>query len=68
VLGEHQDAVVAGELLRRIADGPRVGRAAFTLGVLHAQQQREAADARARFVALWPGVAQSKHRRWVKIA
>ena len=68
VLGEHQDAVVAGDLLRRLAEAPRVGRAAFTLGVLHAQQEREAADARARFIALWPGVAKSKHRRWVKIA
>ncbi len=68
VLGEHQDAVVAGDLLRRLAEAPRVGRAAFTLGVLHAQQEREAADARARFTALWPGVAKSKHRRWVKIA
>jgi CHAD domain-containing protein len=68
VLGEHQDAVVAGEVLRRIAEGPQVGRAAFTLGVMHAQQQSEAADARARFMALWPGVAQSRHRRWVKIA
>jgi CHAD domain-containing protein len=68
VLGEHQDAVVAGELLRRVAQEPRVGRAAFTLGVLHAQQQREAADARARFLALWPGVAKPRHRRWVKIA
>jgi len=68
VLGEHQDAVVAGELLRRVVEAPRVGRAAFTLGVLHAQQQTEAADARARFTALWPGVAKSKHRRWVKIA
>jgi CHAD domain-containing protein len=68
VLGEHQDAVVASELLRQVAEAPRVGRAAFTLGVLHAQQQREAADARARFTALWPGVAKSKHRRWVKIA
>jgi len=68
VLGEHQDAVVAGELLLRVAQAPRVGRAAFTLGVLHAQQQREAADARARFLALWPGVAKPRHRRWVKIA
>jgi CHAD domain-containing protein len=68
VLGEHQDAVVAGELLQRVAQAPRVGRAAFTLGVLYAQQQREAADARARFLALWPGVAKSRHRRWVKIA
>jgi hypothetical protein len=68
VLGEHQDAVVAGDLLRRVAEAPRVGRAAFTVGLLHAQQEREAADARARFKALWPGVAKSKHRRWVKIS
>ncbi|MEP6760272.1 MAG: CYTH and CHAD domain-containing protein [Sporichthyaceae bacterium] len=68
VLGEHQDAVVAGELLQRIAQAPRIGRTAFTFGVLHAQQQEEAAAARARFLALWPGVAQPKHRRWVKIA
>jgi CHAD domain-containing protein/adenylate cyclase class IV len=68
VLGEHQDAVVAADLLRRIAQEPRIGRTAFTFGVLHAQQQREAAEARARFVALWPEVAQAKHRRWVTVA
>jgi len=68
VLGEHQDAVVAAELLHRVAQAPRIGRTAFTFGVLYAQQVREAAAARDRFVALWPGVARARHRRWAKIA
>lgn len=45
LLGEHQDAVVATELLRRIAD--RVadeGKNAFTYGILVADQRRIAAD------------------------
>jgi CHAD domain-containing protein len=45
LLGEHQDAVVATELLRRIADQVAdEGKNAFTYGILVADQRRIAAD------------------------
>lgn len=52
VLGEHQDAAVAGETARRLADGasPSI---AFGLGMLAAYERRSAADARAEFAPVW---------------
>jgi CHAD domain-containing protein len=45
LLGEHQDAVVAAELLRRVADQVAAeGHNAFSYGVLIADQRRIAAD------------------------
>ncbi|CAN5520936.1 CYTH and CHAD domain-containing protein [soil metagenome] len=45
LLGEHQDAVVATELLRRIADlAAEQGQNTFTYGILVADQRRAAAD------------------------
>jgi CHAD domain-containing protein len=45
-LGEHQDAVVATELLRRVADEvAHHGANAFTYGILVADQRRAAAEA-----------------------
>ena len=45
LLGEHQDAVVATELLRRIADQiADEGQNAFTYGILVADQRRIAAS------------------------
>ncbi|UQX89515.1 CYTH and CHAD domain-containing protein [Jatrophihabitans telluris] len=48
LLGEHQDAVVATALLRRIADQlAERGENAFSYGVLVAEQRRVAAESRA---------------------
>ena len=45
LLGEHQDSIVATELLRRIADEvAQEGQNAFTYGILVADQRRSAAD------------------------
>jgi CHAD domain-containing protein len=45
LLGEHQDSIVATELLRRIADQVAdEGDNAFTYGILVADQRRSAAD------------------------
>jgi CHAD domain-containing protein len=45
LLGEHQDSIVATELLRRIADEVAdEGQNAFTYGILVADQRRSAAD------------------------
>lgn len=50
VLGEHQDSVVAGEVLRRLAaaHGGAAGRNGFTYGVLWQREQELARRARKR--------------------
>jgi CHAD domain-containing protein len=44
ILGEHQDSAMAREELLKLGSASDVGNAAFTYGVLHAQE-RSAADA-----------------------
>ncbi len=62
-LGEHQDAAVAAEVLRDIAQSPDVdGRAGFALGLLHAEQEQRELLARMRFLKIWPDVRRV-HRR-----
>jgi CHAD domain-containing protein len=47
VLGEHQDSIVAAELLRRLgARSASTGQNAFTLGLLYGLEQTAARDAR----------------------
>ncbi len=48
ILGEHQDAVVAADLLRRLVAGTvdRPGENGFTYGLLYARELRRAADSR----------------------
>ncbi len=49
VLGEHQDAVVTADLLRRLgADAGRTGENGFTFGLLLAQEHERAERSRAR--------------------
>jgi CHAD domain-containing protein len=52
-LGEHQDAVVAERWLRAWARGTRSVAAAFTAGELAGLERAAAADARARWPAVW---------------
>ena len=66
LLGEHQDAVVAADVLRRLAVAPRSGSIAFTLGLLHARQQQVIARTRDDFPALWTGANDSRHRKWLR--
>lgn len=49
VLGEHQDSVVARQLLRRLGTGPQTtdGPQGFTLGLLYGIEQAATRDARA---------------------
>ena len=48
ILGEHRDAVVAADLLRRIAAGTPAhpDENGFTYGLLYARELRRAADTR----------------------
>jgi CHAD domain-containing protein len=69
VLGEHQDAVVAGReldtLIERHADNP-----SFTLAArrLLDGQARAARDAREEFFGTWDKLDRKKSRRWLKTA
>lgn len=69
VLGEHQDAIVAGEEVARLlewkVDGPAFERAANRL----LEGQAEAArDAREAFFDIWDKLDRKKSRRWLKAA
>ena len=66
LLGDHQDAVLATDTLRRLAVAPRVGSGAFTLGLLYARQQDVITRTRDAFPALWSAAAKPKHRKWLR--
>lgn len=59
VLGEHQDSVVARELLRRLALDETQ---AFTYGLLYAAELRRGADSAASFAEQWPDAAADARR------
>jgi len=65
ILGEHQDAVVAAALLRRLASAPGGRAATFTLGLLCARQLDAAKRARCEFAGKWPKVSQPALRQWL---
>ena len=48
MLGEHQDSVVASQVLHRLGTGPKTmnGQSGFTLGLLYAIEQAATRDAR----------------------
>jgi CHAD domain-containing protein len=62
VLGDHQDAVVAEDWLRRIDGGRSV---ALVAGQLVARQQAEAAEARRAWPAAWKQAEAKKLRAWL---
>ena len=62
VLGDHQDAVVAEEWLRR--EGGRSRAAALVAGQLIARQQLEAAASRERWPSMWKRASAKKLRAW----
>jgi inorganic triphosphatase YgiF len=66
LLGEHQDAVIASDTVRRLAGGRRVtGTTGFVFGLLH-EAERAAADAtRHEFVKVWPDVSHVSRRSWL---
>ena len=56
-LGEHQDAVVAQEMIRELSDGPGIeSRRVFALGRLHAYEAEREFDARRAVFAEWSTV------------
>jgi CHAD domain-containing protein len=61
VLGEHQDAVVAGAWLREAASD---GADAFVAGQLVAMEARAAAESRERWPAAWKALSRKRLRFW----
>jgi len=65
LLGEHQDAAIAADLVRQLSTTARGSRAPFALGVLYAQQRAAVAQTRQEFVDIWPRVAHPGWRTWM---
>ena len=66
VLGAHQDAVVAANLLQQAAaDRPTLGPFNFAAGRLLEVENRLAAGSRARFFKVWGKLDQRKLVRWL---
>ncbi len=67
VLGEHQDAIIAGETIKDIAAEVSED-AAFSLaaGQLVERERRAALDARAMFPEVWRKLDRKKHRSWMQ--
>lgn len=66
LLGEHQDAAIAAELVRQLAEKSRGVHTPFALGVLYAQQRGRVEATRREFVDTWPRVAHPEWRTWMK--
>ena len=67
LLGEHQDAIVAGELIREaVARRARSGRFAFAAGRLHARQEQVARAARGDFERRWKRADTNKVTAWLR--
>jgi hypothetical protein len=62
VLGDHQDAVVAEEWLRR--EGARTRAEALVAGQLVAREQAVAAETRSAWPAVWRRASAKKLRAW----
>lgn len=67
LLGRHQDAAIAAETARTLADSKGVGgKAGYALGLLHDQQRAEVRQIRRTLVEVWPSVADPEWRRWLQ--
>jgi CHAD domain-containing protein len=64
ILGEHQDAVVAEERLRGLAEEGRGSRSGFVAGLLVERQHVRRQTARAAFEEMWPDIARRGRKTW----
>ncbi len=67
LLGEHQDAAIAADIVRGLVTKATGPRAAFALGALYDQQRRRVAEVRQEFVESWPRISHSEWRKWLKV-
>ncbi|GGT08601.1 CYTH and CHAD domain-containing protein [Streptomyces chromofuscus] len=57
LLGEHQDSVMCRQALRELAEQAHAaGENAFTYGVLHAREERRAAEVEEELPGVWKGM------------
>ena len=57
ILGEHQDACIAQDVLREMADTDGIdGRTGFALGLLHEHEFEQELHARLEFQRMWPDI------------
>lgn len=63
VLGEHQDACIAQDVLREMADTEGMdGKTGFALGLLHEHEFEQELHARLEFERVWPSVRRIAKR------
>jgi CHAD domain-containing protein len=65
VLGDHQDAVVASEWLRRAAASAPSGEQAFAAGLLAAQEHAAIQHGREAWRGVWDDVDRKRVRGWL---
>jgi CHAD domain-containing protein len=66
-LGEHQDSVVAREVLRELgAAAGAAGENGFTFGLLHGVEHGRGDAARREFDAVWAQSRRRRDRRWLR--
>jgi CHAD domain-containing protein len=65
VLGEHQDAVIAGEWLRRAAAQSDNGHEGFAAGELAALEREAAQTSRDAWPATWQQASRKRLRSWL---
>jgi CHAD domain-containing protein len=63
-LGEHQDAVVAGERIRELAGRARSARAALVAGRLIERERQRRETARADFAKQWTKLERRGRKAW----
>lgn len=67
LLGCHQDAAVAAQAAAALAATKGVGGdGGYALGLLHEAQRAEVRETRREFKRIWPTVAKSRRRRWLR--
>lgn len=66
ILGRHQDAVVAQELISEMATKKATPGFTFALGRLFERQQKQAARLRASFFETWAEFDHKRQRSWLK--
>jgi CHAD domain-containing protein len=66
VLGDHQDAVLAGQAARDLGIGAHLaGENAFSYGLLQARESGQAERLRVQARRVWKRASRSRYRRWM---
>jgi CHAD domain-containing protein len=66
VIGEQHDTVLARQAARDLGVSAHLaGENAFTYGLLHERESRQAAELRARARGVWKKASRSRYRKWM---